>query len=37
MGKPWPYRDEGEPLVLVIEAYKAKFSKQPFEHNPSSG
>jgi len=37
IGKPWPYRDEGEPVVLVIEADKAKFSKQPFEHTPPAG
>ncbi len=37
IGKPWPYRDEGEPIVLVIEADKAKFSKQPFEHTPPAG
>lgn len=34
IGKPWPYRDEKSPIVLVIEVTKAKFSKQPFEHNP---
>jgi len=34
VGKPWPYRDEKSPLVLVIEIAKAKYSKQPFEHTP---
>jgi PPOX class probable F420-dependent enzyme len=33
-GKPWPYRDEKSPIVLVIEIVKAKYSKQPFEHTP---
>jgi len=31
-GKPWPYRDEKSPIVLVIEITKGKYSKQPFEH-----
>jgi PPOX class probable F420-dependent enzyme len=35
-GKPWPYRDEKSPIVLVIEIVKAKYSKQPFEHTPPS-
>jgi len=34
IGKPWPYRDEKSPIVLVIEITKAKYSKQPFEHTP---
>jgi PPOX class probable F420-dependent enzyme len=34
IGKPWPYRDEKAPIVLVIEIAKAKYSKQPFEHTP---
>jgi PPOX class probable F420-dependent enzyme len=34
IGKPWPYRDEASPIVLVIEITKAKYSKQPFEHTP---
>jgi len=34
VGKPWPYRDEKSPLVLVIEIAKARYSKQPFEHTP---
>lgn len=34
IGKPWPFRDEESPIVLVIEAIKAKHSKQPFEHTP---
>jgi PPOX class probable F420-dependent enzyme len=34
IGKPWPYRDEESPIVLVIEVTKAKYSKQPFEHSP---
>jgi PPOX class probable F420-dependent enzyme len=32
--KPWPYREEKGPIVLVIEVTKAKYSKQPFEHTP---
>lgn len=34
IGKSWPYRDEKEPIVLVIEVTKARYSKQPFEHKP---
>lgn len=34
IGKPWPYRNEKAPIVLVIEIGKAKYSKQPFEHSP---
>ena len=34
IGKPWPYREEKGPIVLVIEVTKAKYSKQPFEHTP---
>jgi hypothetical protein len=34
VGKPWPYRDEEHPIVLAIEALKARYSKQPFEHTP---
>jgi len=34
VGKLWPYRDEESPLVLIIEVTKARYSKQPFEHNP---
>jgi PPOX class probable F420-dependent enzyme len=34
VGKPWPYRDEKSPIVLIIEVTKARFSKQPFEHTP---
>lgn len=34
-GKPWPYRDEKSPIVLIIEVTKARYSKQPFEHIPS--
>ena len=34
IGKPWPYRDEKAPIVLVVEITKAKYSKQPFEHTP---
>jgi PPOX class probable F420-dependent enzyme len=33
-GKPWPYRDENAPIVLMIEITKAKYDKQPFEHTP---
>jgi PPOX class probable F420-dependent enzyme len=36
IGKPWPYRDEKGPIVLVIEIAKAKYSKQPFKHAPPS-
>ena len=36
IGKPWPYREEESPIVLVIEISKAKYSKQPFEHTPPS-
>jgi PPOX class probable F420-dependent enzyme len=36
IGKPWPYREEESPIVLVIEIVKAKYSKQPFEHTPPS-
>ena len=36
IGKPWPYRDETAPIVLVIGIAKAKFDKQPFQHTPSS-
>jgi PPOX class probable F420-dependent enzyme len=32
IGKPWPYREEKAPIVLVIEIAKAKYDKQPFEH-----
>jgi PPOX class probable F420-dependent enzyme len=34
VGKPWPYRDEKSPIVLIIEVTKARFSKQPLEHTP---
>jgi PPOX class probable F420-dependent enzyme len=34
IGKPWPYRDEKSPIVLIIEIAKAKYAKQPFEHTP---
>jgi hypothetical protein len=34
VGKPWPYRDEKSPIVLIIEVTKARYSKQPFEHTP---
>ena len=34
IGKPWPYRDEKAPIVLVVEVSKAKYEKQPFEHTP---
>jgi hypothetical protein len=37
INKPWPYRDEKSPLVLVIEIVKAKYSKQPFERTPPAG
>lgn len=31
VGKPWPYREE-IPVALVIEVDKARYSKEPFEH-----
>ena len=34
IGIPWPYREEKSPIVLIIEATKARYSKQPFEHTP---
>lgn len=34
VGKPWPYRSEQSPIVLIIEVTKALYSKQPFEHGP---
>jgi len=34
VGKPWPYRNEESPIVLIIEATRATYSKQPFEHAP---
>jgi hypothetical protein len=34
IGKPWPYRKEKAPIVLIIEIAKAKYDKQPFEHTP---
>lgn len=34
IGKPWPYRDEESPIVLLIKIAKAKYAKQPFEHTP---
>jgi PPOX class probable F420-dependent enzyme len=33
VGKPWPYREE-VPVALVIEIEKARYSKEPFEHQP---
>lgn len=35
ISKPWPYREEKSPIVLVIEITKAMFDKQPFRHNPA--
>ena len=35
IGKPWPYRNEKSPIVLVVEIAKAKYDKQPFEHTPT--
>ena len=35
ISKPWPYREEKSPIVLVIEIAKAKYDKQPFQHNPA--
>ncbi|HEV2696489.1 MAG TPA: PPOX class F420-dependent oxidoreductase [Terriglobales bacterium] len=35
VGKPWPYREEIG-VALVIEVDKVHYSKQPFEHSPSS-
>ena len=34
IGKPWPFRGEEGPIVLMIDATKALYSKQPFEHTP---
>ena len=34
IGKPWPYRNENGPIVLVVEVTKARYEKQPFEHTP---
>ena len=31
VGQPWPYREE-IPVALVIEVDKARYSKEPFEH-----
>jgi PPOX class probable F420-dependent enzyme len=36
IGKPWPYREEKGPIILVIEIAKAKYAKQPFKHTPPS-
>ena len=36
IGKPWPYRNEKSPIVLVIEIAKAKYENQPFQHTPPS-
>jgi PPOX class probable F420-dependent enzyme len=33
ISKPWPYR-EGISVILVIEIEKARYSKEPFEHEP---
>src|SRR6185369_16013551 len=35
VGKPYPYRDE-IPIALIIEIDKARFSKEPFEHQQST-
>jgi PPOX class probable F420-dependent enzyme len=35
IGKPWPYREEKGPIVLVMEIIKAKYDKQPFQHTPA--
>ena len=35
ISKPWPYRDEKNPIVLVIEITRAKYDKQPFQHTPA--
>jgi hypothetical protein len=32
--KPWPYRDEKSPVVLIIEVTTVRYRKQPFEHTP---
>ena len=34
VGKPWPFRDTKDPIVLAIEVLKARYSKEPFEHTP---
>jgi PPOX class probable F420-dependent enzyme len=31
IGKAWPYR-EGSSVILVVEIEKARYSKEPFEH-----
>ena len=36
IGKPWPYREEKGPIILVIEIAKAKYAKQAFKHRPPS-
>src|SRR6516162_3171001 len=36
VSKPWPYRDEKEPIVLLIEVKRVRYSKQPFDHTPPS-
>ena len=35
VGKPYPYREE-IPIVLIIEIDKARFSKEPFEHETNT-
>lgn len=35
VGKAWPYREES-PIALVIEIDKAHYSKEPFEHRPTT-
>jgi len=36
VSKPWPYRDEKEPIVLLIEVKRVRYSEQPFDHTPPS-
>lgn len=33
-GKPFPFRDPGGRVALVIEVEKARYAKLPFEHTP---
>ena len=36
VSKPWPYRDEKEPIVLLIGVKRVRYSEQPFDHTPPS-
>jgi PPOX class probable F420-dependent enzyme len=35
-GKPFPFRNPGGRVALVIEFDKAKYTKLPFEHTPAA-